>query len=117
MMNEPYILDAEGAHIHVRLARTMFQQVQRRFLWNPEWSQAHPVQKVCIVTLYEKVQVSSLVDAKDLPKDVKAVTDFPMTFAGIPLKTDPTMPDNVIEFYIGTQLVGKITNLAKPPGL
>ena len=40
-----------------------------------------------------------------------------MTFGGIPLKVDSDMRDDVIKFYQGTELVGRIFNLAKPPGL
>ena len=42
---------------------------------------------------------------------------YRLTFGGIPLKVDSDMRDDVIEFYQGTELVGRIFNLAKPPGL
>ena len=58
-----------------------------------------------------------LIDGKDLPKGIDFKGQVPMTFGGIPLKVDSDMRDDVIEFYQGTELVGRIFNLAKPPGL
>jgi hypothetical protein len=113
MSDDPFVLNALGQHVTARMVRTLYQEVQHRHFAIPEWAQAHPVQKVCVVNT---TIAAPLVDTtKNYAHDL--AVGFPMTIGGISLKIDDKMPDDVIEFYRGSRLVGKIINLGKPPGL
>lgn len=99
------------APVHLRM---LLHELGRREWPKPEWARAHPIQGISINNSYTDVEI---IDPKDFPKGIDFKGQVPMTFGGIPLRIDPTVPDDVIEFYQGTELVGRIFNLAKPPGL
>ena len=102
------------APVHVRI---LLHEMGRRELPNPEWAQAHPIQRLVLTDVYQSI---SIIEAKELSEEARAdikAKRYPMTIGGIPLRENSSMPDDVIEFYQGTDLVGRIFNLAKPPGL
>ena len=104
-------LKGDIAPVHLRM---LLHELGRREWPRPEWARAHPFQKIALYNSYVDVQI---IDGKDLPKGIDFKGQVPMTFGGIPLKVDSDMRDDVIKFYQGTELVGRIFNLAKPPGL
>ena len=117
MSEDPFVLNADGQHINVRLVRSVFLAVQRAHYGNPEWAQGSVAQRIAWLNSYEKFTVLETRDLAEPPANPEMARMPELTIGGIPLRVDKTVPDDTIEFYRGVQLVGKITKLAKPPGL
>lgn len=49
-------------------------------------------------------------------EEVQFVPSCDMTLCGINVLVDPKMADDVIELRFGSEVIGKITNLALPAG-
>jgi hypothetical protein len=110
---EPITLDAMQGFIAPIHVRKILTELTRQLQDRPDRAQCHPIQRICVQNTATSV---GPVDGK-LALEGKPLREYPMTLGGIPLKSEKTMPDDVIEFYCGNQFVAKIFNLAKPPGL
>jgi hypothetical protein len=115
--DEPITLDAMQGFIAPILVRKLLVEFTCRVLPFPEWAKGHPVQQVFWLEKAKSTTVDAGFEDVPTPTTEELLKSRMMTIGGIPFRRDHEMPNDVIEFYRGKQLVGKIFNLAKPPGL
>ena len=93
MPHAPLDIDATAAFISPTMIRMLLHEFTKREWLRPEWAQAHPIQRICIQNNYTTVEIH---ESQEVTPHL--LREHGLTLGGIPVKIDPTMRDNVIEF-------------------